>query len=97
MNVLIDAAGGPYEIDCVWFAQRLLIECDSRWHDNPVTAAKDALREQALTDAGWRVYRLRWLQIVDAPGRAAQTIRLLLEQQTQLLRSARLAAAEGGR
>lgn len=86
MNVPIDADGGPYEVDCVWIRQRLILECDSKWHDNPITAARDAVRDQALTLAGWRVVRMRWLQIVDAPERCARTIRHLLREQEQLLR-----------
>ena len=85
MNVPIATEFRTYEADCVWAAERLIIECDSRrWHDNPVAAERDALKDQALTDAGWRVHRLRWLQIVRAPERAARTIENLLAQQRRL-------------
>lgn len=87
MNVPIDAENGPYEVDCVWLRQRLIIECDSRHHDNPRTSAADALRDQALTLAGWRVERMRWVQIVGDPERASRTIRHLLREQERLLRS----------
>jgi hypothetical protein len=86
-NVLIATDSGTFEADCLWRAERLIIECDShRWHDNPVTAESDALKDQAFTDAGWRVHRLRWSQIVRASQRAAQTVRNLLEQQRRLFR-----------
>ena len=85
MNVEIDAPGGPYEVDCVWPRHRLIIECDSRWHDNPATRRRDAIREQALTLAGWRIYRLRWIQIVGEPGHAARTVRHLLAEQERLV------------
>jgi very-short-patch-repair endonuclease len=85
MNVDIDAEGGPYEVDCVWFRHRLIVECDSRWHDNPISARKDASQDEALTLAGWRVHRFRWHQIVGDPERTARTIRLLLAEQERLL------------
>lgn len=85
MNVRLPAEGGPFEVDCVWFQERLIIECDShRWHDNPVTANRDALKDQAFTLAGWRVHRLRWIQIVKNPQDAARTIGVLLEQQRSM-------------
>ena len=88
-NHMITTEGRTYEVDCLWRAERLIIECDShRWHDNPVTAESDALKDQALTDVGWRVHRLRWLQVVRASERAAQTVRNLLEQQRRMLRPA---------
>lgn len=88
MNQRIATDRGSFECDCVWFDRRLIIECDSRWHDNPLTATDDALRDEALTLAGWRVHRLRWAQIVMAPERASHTIRHLLMMQDQLLRAA---------
>lgn len=94
-NVFLQVEGGRLEVDCVWRRERLIIECDShRWHDNPVTANRDALKDQLLTDAGWRVHRLRWLQIVRAPARAARTIDALRTQQRRLFRS--MDATEGG-
>ena len=90
MNLSVAAGDRTYELDCAWPAERLNIECDSRWHDNPVSATSDAERDQALTLAGWRVHRLRWAQIVGSPERAAATIRHLLTQQRRLL-------GEGGR
>lgn len=88
MNLRIETDVESFLIDCVWPEERLAIECDSRWHDNPITSRRDVLKDQALTLAGWRVHRLRWLQIVNAPGRAARTIRILLEQQRRLLNAA---------
>jgi very-short-patch-repair endonuclease len=88
MNVEIDAPGGPYEVDCAWPELRLIVECDSRWHDNPVTQQRDAQREEALTLMGWRVYRLRWHQIVGEPERTARTVAHLLDEQRRLVAAA---------
>lgn len=86
MNVRITTSGGRFEVDCLWPDERLIVECDShRWHDNPISADQDALRDQALTLAGWRVVRMRWVQIVREPEQTARTISLVLEQQRKLL------------
>lgn len=86
MNVPIEAEGGPFEVDCVWLRHRLIVECDSRHHDNPITSLADARRDQALTLAGWRMIRMRWAQIIGDPDRAARTILHLLREQEKLLR-----------
>jgi very-short-patch-repair endonuclease len=85
VNVDVWAGGAIYECDCVWPSERLIIECDSRWHDNPVTARRDARRDEALTLAGWRVHRIRWAQFTASPGRVAATIDRLLTDQRRVL------------
>lgn len=86
MNVLVYGADGqPYECDAVWPAARLIVECDSAWHDNPISAREDAERDEQLTLAGWRVFRMRWSQIALQPARTAATIRHLLAEQQRLL------------
>lgn len=87
VNVRIPVEGGEPEVDFVWADARLIIETDSTWHDGPAAQRRDGLRDQALTLEGWRVYRLRWHQIVNEPERAVATIRALLEQQHRLLAS----------
>lgn len=83
-NDLISTDEGTFELDCVWHEERLIIECDSGWHDNPLSAGDDAAQDQALTHARWRVHRIRWAQVVQAPTRAAETIVLLIDQQRRL-------------
>lgn len=85
MNIEIPAGSEVYEVDCVWPAERLIVECDSRWHDNPYSAVTDAERTQDLTLAGFRVHRVRWAQVVRAPERVAATIATLLAAQRGLL------------
>ena len=86
-DMTIDVAGleDIHECDCAWPQHRLIIECDSRWHDNPIASVDDARRDQDLTLAGWRVHRLRWAQIVLEPELAARTIRHLLDEQARLV------------
>lgn len=84
MNVDVWAAGVLYECDCVWPIERLIVECDSRWHDNPIASRADAERDQALVLAGWRVHRIRWAQVVNEPARLAAMIHRLLRDQRRL-------------
>jgi len=84
MNVDVWAGGTIYECDCVWPAERLIVECDSRWHDNPIAARTDAERDQALTLAGWRIQRIRAAQL-KPPGRFFATLERLLADQRRLI------------
>lgn len=84
MNIDIAGARGLHECDATWPRHRLIIECDSRWHDNPIAAIDDARKDQDLTLAGWRVHRLRWAQIVLEPELCARTIGHLLAEQAKL-------------
>jgi very-short-patch-repair endonuclease len=52
-------------------------------------ARRDAKRDQDLTMAGWRVFRVRWAQLVNDAPRTAATVRRLLEDQRRLLAATR--------
>lgn len=80
MNVPFEAGPRRFEVDCMWREAALVVECDSRWHDNPVSATEDAQRDQALTIAGCRVHRLRWAQVVGDPEGVASLLTHLLDQ-----------------
>jgi hypothetical protein len=84
MNVDVWAGEAVYECDCVWPRERLIVECDSRWHDNPVSATQDARRDEALTLVGWRIHRIRWAQLIASPGRVAAAISRLIADQRRL-------------
>jgi len=47
----------PYFPDMRWPAQRLILEVDSAWHDDPLSQALDAERQAELEAAGERVLR----------------------------------------
>ena len=85
MTVDIQGESDLHECDCAWSRHRLIIECDSRWHDNPITSVADAKKAQDLTLAGWRVERLRWAQIVLEPELCARTVAHLLAEQARLM------------
>ena len=49
---------GPYVVDFVCHAHRLIVELDGGVHNLPSVAARDAEREAWLTARGYRVMRL---------------------------------------
>jgi len=67
------------QVDFLWRDQRLIVETDSRdWHSTIRTRERDAHRDRLLDDAGYRVRRCTWAQIVYEPERLAAVLRDLL-------------------
>lgn len=59
-----NARVGGFEVDCLWRERRLVVELDSaEFHDNPIQRADDARKQTALEAAGYRVERLRWVEV----------------------------------
>lgn len=50
---------GPYVVDFAIHAERLVIEVDGHFHEEPDRAAKDAARDSWLRRAGYRVLCFR--------------------------------------
>ncbi len=49
-----------WEVDALWRAERLAVELDgARFHDTAAARARDAAKDAALEEAGWRLLRLR--------------------------------------
>jgi len=48
---------GPYVVDFICLAQKLIIELDGGQHGEPENAAKDAKRTEWLESSGYRVIR----------------------------------------
>lgn len=59
----MNARVAGFEVDCLWPERRLVIELDSRFHDNALARADDARKQLALKRAGFRVERLRWSDV----------------------------------
>ena len=57
----------PYYPDLRWPAQRLILEIDSAWHDDPLSQELDAERQAELEAAGERVLRVRKEQALANP------------------------------
>ena len=53
------------ELDFLWHAARLVVETDGNLvHGTPEAAARDARRDRALREAGFRLWRLGWNDVV---------------------------------
>jgi very-short-patch-repair endonuclease len=59
---------GPYEVDCLWPDQRLVVEVDGfAFHSTRAAFERDRARDRALQAAGYAVLRITWRQIVEEP------------------------------
>jgi hypothetical protein len=80
LNVSLTLRGGFVEADCVWRAQRLIVELDGRTsHATTAAFERDRARDRALHVTGWTVVRITWRQL-DREGRElARDLRALLD------------------
>lgn len=70
------------EPDLLWRRQRLVVELDgAAWHDNRLTREDDAARQALLEAHGYRVVRITWRQLADAPAQTLARIRAALGEQ----------------
>ncbi|HEX4464561.1 MAG TPA: DUF559 domain-containing protein [Solirubrobacterales bacterium] len=78
-NADVAVAGRFFEVDCLWQAQRLIVELDGRFvHGTWRTSERDRERDRLLIADGWRVVRVTWRQLRDdAPAVVADLRRLL--------------------
>jgi hypothetical protein len=79
VNVRLLVAGRWFECDCVWRAQRLVVELDGRAaHATRVAFERDRARDRTLHAAGWRVVRITWRQLHDQRPSIAADLRRML-------------------
>ena len=78
-NADVAVAGRFFEVDCLWRAQRLIVELDGGFvHGTWRTSERDRERDRLLIADGWRVVRITWRQLGDdAPAVVADLRRLL--------------------
>jgi very-short-patch-repair endonuclease len=70
---------GPFEVDALWRAQRLVAELDgAAAHLTPRAFDADRRRDADLQVRGLRVVRFTWRQVVHEPRAVAGTLRALL-------------------
>jgi very-short-patch-repair endonuclease len=80
-NARLRIAGKVYEVDFLWRPQKLVVETDGgRFHDNPAAGTRDSDRNQALTEAGFRLPRLGWEDLRDRPEETMREIARLLRR-----------------
>ena len=79
VNALVHAGGRTFEVDCVWRAERVVVELDSRqFHDAAEAFELDRLRDRALVTAGWAVLRVTWRQLGSGREALARDLTALL-------------------
>jgi very-short-patch-repair endonuclease len=79
VNVGVKSAERWVEADCVWRAQRLIVELDGRVvHATTQAFERDRARDRGLQVAGWRVVRVTWRHLHDDPAALAADLRGLL-------------------
>jgi hypothetical protein len=64
----VKVAGGRIRLDTAWPDLLLDVEADSRlWHTSPSDRRRDTVRDGRLETVCWRVERVTWLQMTEAP------------------------------
>ncbi len=80
-NATIALRGRFFEADCLWQAQRLMVELDSRAvHGTDRAFESDRQRDRILLAEGWRLARITWRQLRDEPEAIAADLRRTLKR-----------------
>jgi uncharacterized protein DUF559 len=80
-NADIAVAGRFFEVDCLWRAQRLIVELDGGFvHKTWRSSERDRERDRLLMTDGWRVVRITWRQLRDDAPAVTADLRRLLRQ-----------------
>jgi very-short-patch-repair endonuclease len=77
----VNAGIGPFTVDFLWPAERLVVEVDG-WDSHGTRSAFEADRQRdiALTLLGYDVLRFTWRQLKDVPADVARALRQLLRK-----------------
>lgn len=80
-NADVAVQGRFFEADCLWAAQRVIVELDGRaTHGTPMAFEEDRERDRLLQADGWRVIRITWRQLRDDAPAVVADLRRLLRQ-----------------
>lgn len=64
INVWLQVGRRMYEVDCLWRAQRLIVELDGRGaHETARAFESDRAKDRRLRVAGWQPIRVTWRQL----------------------------------
>ncbi len=81
LNATISLRGRFFEADCLWVAQRLMVELDGRAvHGTERAFERDRQRDRILLAEGWRSTRITWRQLRDEPEAIAADLQRALQQ-----------------
>jgi very-short-patch-repair endonuclease/predicted transcriptional regulator of viral defense system len=79
VNVAMEVNGIRIEADCVWRAQRTIVELDGHtFHSDRHAFERDRERDRLLQAAGWRVVRITWSQLHLQPAAVLRDLNELL-------------------
>jgi hypothetical protein len=85
---LINAKVGPYEVDALFPAERVIVELDSWKHHQTRTSFRNDRRRDGLTLSwGYVTIRITWERLEDEPEREAEQLKAILDQRRRFLRS----------
>jgi len=74
------------EVDCLWRAQRLVVEVDGyAFHSSPTAFERDRLRDAEIEDADYRVRRVTWRQLTQDPSGVERRLRRALRPDPRAL------------
>jgi hypothetical protein len=78
-NAVLAVRGRFIRPDAMWEREKLIVELDGRAvHGTPLAFERDRERDRLLILDGWRIVRVTWLQLRDAPERVATDLGELL-------------------
>jgi very-short-patch-repair endonuclease len=79
LNAWLEVGGRRFQVDCLWPAQRQILELDG-WEGHGTRSAfrDDRARDRRLRVAGYTVTRLAWSQLEDEPAAIARDLGVLL-------------------
>jgi very-short-patch-repair endonuclease len=78
-NAHVEVRGRFFEVDCLWRAQRLVVELDGRAvHGTDLAFERDREKDRLLVADGWRVIRITWLQLRNEGSAVIADVRAML-------------------
>jgi very-short-patch-repair endonuclease len=78
-NAWLTVGGHRFKVDCLWPAQREIVELDSwQGHGTPSAFQSDKSRDRILRVAGYHSTRVTWHQLEDEPRALATDLHTLL-------------------
>jgi hypothetical protein len=78
LNAVVDLGAMTVEADCLWRAQKVIVELDGmKAHGTRSAFQSDRVRDRRLQAAGWRVVRVTWAHLA-TPADLLADLRLLL-------------------
>ncbi|HEX5712888.1 MAG TPA: type IV toxin-antitoxin system AbiEi family antitoxin domain-containing protein [Solirubrobacterales bacterium] len=83
LNAWLEVGGRRFQVDCLWPAQRQVVELDG-WQAHGTRSAfrNDRTRDRHLRVAGYGITRLTWSQLDDEPTAIARDLGVLLDPQS---------------